>query len=109
MSQILSRGHLQGIFWIVIAALSVYYSNVQGYHQAFPELSATVLRLHPDIIAFAETGEPLQMFLPAGYIVVARHDRTCHGGGILLLCRDHLFVNSFDCGQCHVSRTGPQK
>jgi len=35
-----------------------------------------VLRLRPEFIALAEThlsGEPLQMFLPAGYIVVARH------------------------------------
>ena len=67
-----------------------------------------MLRLRPEFIALAEThlsGEPLQMFLPAGYIVAARHDRTCHGGGVLLLCRDHLFVNTLDRRQYYVSGT----
>ena len=48
MRQILFMGRLRGIFWIVMAGLSVYYSNMCGYHQPFfLELSATASLLHP--------------------------------------------------------------
>ena len=85
MSQVLFRGCLQSILIVsfVMATLSVYYSNVCGYLQGFPELCAAALSLRPDFIALVEThpaDESLQMYLPAGYIVAARHDRTRCGG-----------------------------
>ena len=50
-------------------------------------------------------GEPLQMKLPRGYVVAARRDRSRHGGGVLLLCRDDLLVDSVDCEEYYVSVT----
>ena len=110
MSQVLFRGCLQSILIVsfVMATLSVYYSNVCGYLQGFPELCAAALSLRPDFIALVEThlaDESLQMYLPAGYIVAARHDRTCCGGGVLILCRDHLLVNAINCDKYYVSGT----
>ena len=91
-----------------MAALNVYFSNIRGYHQGFPELSASSLSLCPDIVVLVEThlaGEPLQMKLPRGYVVAAHRDRSRHGGGVLLLCRDDLLVDSVDCGEYYVSAT----
>ena len=79
-----------------MAALNVYFSNVRVYHQ---ELSANSLLLCPGVIALVEThlaGAPLRMELPSGYVVAARRDRSRHGGGVLLLCRDDLLVDSVD-------------
>ena len=102
MSQFLSRGHLRCVLLcFVMATLSIYFSNIHGYHQGFAELSASTLLLCPDFIALVEThlvsGESLQMYLPPGYVVAARHDRSCHGGCVLLLCRDVLLVASINC------------
>ena len=44
MSPFLFRGHLQCVLLCsVMAALNIYFSNVRGYHQGFPELSASSL------------------------------------------------------------------
>jgi len=70
------------------------------YHQGFPELSVSSLFLRPDVITLVEThlaGEPLQMKLPRGYTVAACHDRSRHGGGVLLLCREDLLMDVIDC------------
>ena len=79
---------MEHIFCIVIMViLTVYYSNISGYHQGYPKLCTTVQSLHPDFIALVETPlsrDSLQMYLPSGYVVVARQDRTQRGGGILL-------------------------
>ena len=85
--------------------LSVVFS---GYHQGFPELSACSLSMRPDFITLVEThlaGELLQMHLPTGYVVVARHDRSRHGSGVLLLSRDNLLVDSVDCKTYYVCGT----
>ena len=95
-------------FVVVMGTLSVYYSNIRGYLQGFPELCATSQSLHPDFIALVEThlaDDSLQMYLPAGYVVAAHQDRTQHGGGILLLCRDHLLVSTVSCERYYVSGT----
>jgi len=57
MSQVLFRGRLRSILIVsfVMATLSVYYSNVRGYLQGFPELCAAALSLRPDFIALVET------------------------------------------------------
>ena len=91
-----------------MAALNVYFSNVRGYHQGLTELCASLLLLCPDVIALVEThlaGTPLWMELPSGYVVAARHDCSHHGGGILLLCRGDLLVDSVDCEMYYVSMT----
>ena len=74
MSQFLSRGHLRCVLLCsVMATLSVYFSNIRGYHQGFTELSASALLLRPNFIALVEThlvsGESLQMYLPPGYVL----------------------------------------
>jgi len=84
------------------------FSNVRGYRQSFPELCASLLSLCPDIIVLVEThldGKLLQMKLPRGLVIAAHHDRSRHGGGILLLCRDDLLVDSVDCELYHVPAT----
>ena len=43
------------------------------------------------------------MYLPPGYAVVARKDRTRHGGGVLLLCKDYWLVDSIDCKDFYVA------
>ena len=81
---------------------------VRGYHQGLPELCASLLLLRQDVIALVEThfaGAPLQMELPSGYVVAARRDCSRHGGGVLLLCRDDLLVDSVDCEMYYVSAT----
>jgi len=91
-----------------MAALNVYFSNIRGYHQGFPELSASLLSLRPDVIGLVEmhlAGEPLQTELPRGYVVAAHHDRSHHGGGILLLCKDVLLMDVVDCEMYYVSET----
>ena len=45
------------------------------------------------------------MELPRGYVVAARCDRSRHGGGVLLLCREDLLVDSVDCETYYVSGT----
>ena len=45
------------------------------------------------------------MHLPAGYVAAARHDRSRYGGGVLLLCRKSLLVDSVDCETYYVSGT----
>ena len=56
MSQFLLRGYLQCILlYSVMATLRIYFSDIRGYHQGFPELSACSLLLHPDFIALVKT------------------------------------------------------
>ena len=103
------RGHLQCVLLCcMMSALNVYFSNVRGYHQSFPELCASSLSLCPDIIALIEThlnSEPSQMKLPRGFVIAVHHDRSRHGSGILLLHRDDLLVDSVDCELYHVPTT----
>ena len=78
MSLFLFRGLLQCVLLCnVMAALNVYFSNVA----------------------------PLQMEFPRGYVDAARCDRSRHSGGVLLLCRDDLLVDSVDCEMYYVSAT----
>ena len=43
------------------------------------------------------------MYLPPGYTVAACEDRTHHGGGVLLLCKDYLLVEVIDCTGFYVA------
>jgi len=45
------------------------------------------------------------MYLPAGYVVAPHRDRTRRGGGVFLLCRDHLLVSTVSCERYYVSGT----
>ena len=92
----------------MMATLAVLFSNIRGYHQGLSELSVCLMSTCPDFVALVEThlsGEPLQMHLPRGYVVAARHDHSRYGGGVLLLCRDNLLVDFVDCETYYVSGT----
>ena len=39
------------------------------------------------------------------YVTDARHDHSRHGGGVLLLHRDNLLMNSVDCEMYYMSGT----
>jgi hypothetical protein len=41
--------------------------------------------------------DPSKLFVPSGYKIAARLDRTRNGGGLMLMCEDHLLVDSVDC------------
>ena len=101
MSQFLVKEHLQcTLFCCIMAILRVIFSNIRGYHQRLPELSACSLLMLSDFIAFFQlhiAGKPLQMHLPTGCVGNVHHDHYHHGGGVLLLSRNNLLVDSVDC------------
>ena len=76
------------------------YGNVRGFHQAACEI-AIYMRAHsPHFGMFCEChldpGEPLNRLMPHGYKVVARLDRTAHGGGLLMMSRNDLLCDVVD-------------
>ena len=71
-------------------------------------MCASLLSLCPDSITLVEThldDEPLQMKLPRGYVITAHYDHSHHGGGVLLLRRDNLLVDSVDLEMYHEPAT----
>ena len=42
------------------------------------------------------------MYLPPGYTMAACKDCTCHGGSVLLLCKDCLLVDAINCANFYV-------
>ena len=44
----------------------------------------------------------LEMYLPPEHAVAARKDRTHHGSGVLLLCKDYLLVDAINCEDFYV-------
>ena len=66
-------------------SVRVLYSNVRGLRQAAGELRSLAQEEKPEIFVLTEThlkddSVEAEMF-PVGYKVVARFDRTKHGGG----------------------------
>ena len=69
--------------------------------QAAGELRAMVLLHEPAIVVFTEShldGDSVEAeMLPAGYKVVARFDRTKHGGGVIILAQDQPLLDAVTC------------
>ena len=72
-----------------MSGLTCLFMNIRGLYQGAGELCAASLHLQPDFIALVEThldSDSIIPFLPVGYVVVARKDRSSHGGGVLIMC-----------------------
>ena len=66
--------------------LLCFYANVRGLRQGEGELRAHVCALRPHLVLLTEThlcgADPDSLFVPHGYKVVQRCDRSKHGGGV---------------------------
>ena len=65
----------------------------------FGELCKTCLLYHPFFVCLTEThlsGDPVDSICPPGYVIAAHHDRTKHGGGVLILARDSCLFDEID-------------
>ena len=65
-----------------------------------------MLHLQPDFIVLIEMhldSDSVTPFLPVGYVVVARKDRSSHGGGMLIMCKSYLLIDVVDCTEYYVS------
>ena len=86
--------------------LTVFFANIRGLSQGAGDLCAAIQDCRPDFVGIVEThvdGASIGMYLPPGYAVVARRDRTRHGGGVLLLCKDYLLVDAINCEDFYVA------
>ena len=76
-----------------------FLSNCRGLRQAVGELRAYLAAHKPAFFALDEThlmGDSTQHLLPSTYKMVARLDRTKHGGGLYIGAKSHLLVNQLD-------------
>ena len=51
------------------------------------------MEFHPSVVYLSEThlyNDAPNSFCPPGYVVAARRDRSKHGGGVLILTREHI-------------------
>ena len=74
-------------------------SNCRGLRQASGELRAYLSAHKPAFFALVEThlqGDSTQVLLPSSYKMVARLDRTKHGGGLYIGAKSHLLVDKLD-------------
>jgi hypothetical protein len=82
------------------------YANVRGLRQGEGELKAHVRAIRPHLVMLTEThlgaDDPNSLFLPQGYKVVQRCDRSKHGGGLIILAQDHMLVDVLDLAEWHV-------
>ena len=79
--------------------MTVLYANVHLLRQAYGELCKTCLSLHPAIVCLTETHlfeDATDSICPTGYVVVARRDRSKHGGGVIILVREAVLFDEVD-------------
>lgn len=79
--------------------LTVLYGNCRGGRQASGDIAARAAVEQPHLIALVETffdNDAAADFVPPGYKVGARFDRSSHGGGVIILAQEHLLVDSVD-------------
>ena len=65
-----------------------FFVNIRGLCQGAGELCAASLHLQPDFIALVEMhldSDSINPFLPMGYVVTVRKDRSSHGGGVMIV------------------------
>jgi hypothetical protein len=81
--------------------VDVLYGNCRGIKQARGEIAVHAKLRNPALIILNECHvdkrDPSKLFVPRGYKVAARLDRTRNGGGLMLMCEDHLLVDTVDC------------
>ena len=57
------------------------------------------MEFHPSVVCLSETqlyDDAPDSFCPPGYIVAARRDRSKHGGGVLILTREHILFQEIN-------------
>ena len=80
-------------------SLTVLYCNVRGLRQACGELCKTCSELRPSIVCLTKKhlfADATDSFCPLGYVVAARHDRSKHGGGVLILAQEAISFEEID-------------
>lgn len=93
--------------------MRVLYSNVRGLRQAAGELRSLAQEEKPEIFVLTEThlkDDSVEAeMLPVGYKVVARFDRTKHGGGVLsgvmIMALDPLLLDEIKCDKWCAKKT----
>ena len=82
------------------------YANIRGLRQGAGELAAMVRTADPHFVFLTEChiakGEPINMWVPSGYKVVAKRWRSKHGGGLLILSKEHLLCDPLDLKAYHI-------
>ena len=69
-----------------IPVVSGFYANVRSLRQAVCDIRKQIPAVHADVFFLSEThldGDPVKHYIPSGYAVIARYDRTSHGGGVI--------------------------
>ena len=89
MSLFLFRGHLQCVLLcFVMAALNVYFFNIRGYHQGFPELLAVFPTIWATIpLTLRELRDGLPFANSCSNMILTLDCYKC-----ILVCSHHIFV-----------------
>ena len=80
------------------------YGNARGLRQGCGDFRSEIAVNRPTFFAALEThqdGDPGKQFVPYGYKVICRLDRSMHGGGLLLDGRKHLLIDRLDLKHYH--------
>ena len=83
-----------------------FFVNLQSLCQGAGDLCAAIQDFYPDFVGLVEThldSTSIGTSLPPQYTVAAHKDRTHHGGGVLILCKDYLLVDVIDCANFYIA------
>ena len=82
-----------------IPAISGFYANVRSLRQAVGDIRKQIPAARADVFFLTEThldDDPMKHYIPSGYRVISRYDRTAHGGGVIAGCKKHLLATPLD-------------
>ena len=82
-----------------MSELKILVTKIRSLHQGCGELSVLVTTAAPHLLCVTEThlnGDSRSSFTPAGYVSVARMDRSEHGGSVLIFSSKDLLCDEFD-------------
>ena len=91
MPRRLNSDSVRSVNWI--------YGNVRGLSQARGDLRKSIVTHRPTFFAATEThldGDPIKALIPWGYKVLARLNRTVHGGGLIIGCKTQVLADCPD-------------
>ena len=69
------------------------------FGKRFESYVRPVYYTHPSFVCLTEThlsSDPVDSICPSGYVIEAHHDRTKHGGSVLILTRDSCLLDEID-------------
>ena len=87
-----------------LSDLKILVTNVHGLRQGCGELSVLATTAAPHLLCVMEThlnGDTGSSFTPAGYVSVARADRSEHGG-VLIFSHENLLCDELDTTRYYV-------